>query len=113
MIYFLFALKLCWLNPAENIDGTPLTDLTTINLYKDGQYQTSYPATAPGSEQCVIFRLPEGVYDYQATAVDSEGNESAYSNTVRKTETRLGGPTGGDVLQGPSGGRVITGDDNG
>ncbi len=113
MIYLLFALKLCWINPVENVDGSTLTDLASINLYKDGQLQVTYAADAPGSNQCVTFRLPEGVYQYRATAVDSEGNESAYSNQVEKTETRLGGPSGGEVLQGPTDGHVITGEDNG
>jgi len=107
------AMKLCWQNPSENIDGTPLTDLESIIVYKDGQQLATWAADAAGSEQCMTFRLAEGTYDFFLTAVDSEGNQSSPSNTVRKTESRLGGPTGGEVLEGPTGGRVITGDQDG
>ena len=107
------AMKICWQNPTENVDGTPLDNLESIKLYKDGLHLGTYPATGPGQEQCVTFRIAEGVYDFNATAVNANNEESAFSNTVRKTESRLGGPSGGEVLQGPSGGRVITGDDNG
>ena len=110
---FILALKVCWVNPTQNVDGSDLTDLETIKLYKDGLLLGSYDADEPGANQCVTFRIAEGTYDFTATAVDADGNESAFSNMVEKTESRLGGPTGGEVLEGPSGGTVITGDDNG
>jgi hypothetical protein len=40
------------------------------------------------------------------TAFDADNNESAYSNERVKTESRLGGPSGGELL-GPSGGTLI------
>ena len=107
-------MKLCWVNPSTNVDGTELTDLTWIRLYKDGLFFGEYPADAPGTKQCLIFRIPEGTYQFSATAMDAERNESAMSNTVQKTESRLPGPSEGQILRGPSDGTIITqGDPNG
>lgn len=101
-------MRLCWINPTQNVDGTALTNLAGISIYKDRLRLTTYAADGPGVTQCAIFRIPVGVYDFNATAISAGGDESLFSNTVRKIESRLGGPSGGTVLQGPSSGRVIT-----
>lgn len=84
-------------NPTENIDGTPLTDLTMVKLYActgeacvatEQPNNGDYPTTEPGAEtQMPRTFTPNGdvgttfVVRYRATALDSEGNESDYSNT--------------------------------
>ncbi|MGE0623708.1 MAG: hypothetical protein AB7I04_04560 [Pseudomonadales bacterium] len=76
-----------WVAPTENVDGTPLTDLagyrvyygTGSRSYADMQEVPSRTATSAS------FALPSGDYYVAMTALDGEGNESAYSNEVLKT----------------------------
>lgn len=106
------ALKVCWKNPTHDDNDSALVELDTIELYKDGVQVAQVPATSPGAVQCHIIRLPEGSYEFTATATNGDGR-SVHSDPKTLIESRLGGPSGGEVLQGPSGGRVITGEDNG
>ena len=112
----LVAWQACWVPPSENVDGTPLTDLAGSVIYwgtSSRSYTNSHTLNDP-TATCFNIRSAPGDYYVAMTAFDREGNESAYSNEVIKTEGRLEGPGGGRVLEGPSGGRVLTeGDDNG
>lgn len=106
------AFQVCWEPPTENVDGTPLTDLAGYSIYfgtSPGMYPNSRTlsvAQAEAGDNCLNIRTAVGEYYVVATAFDTDGNESAHSNMVRKTETRLGGPSGGELL-GPSGGGLI------
>lgn len=106
------AFQVCWEPPTENVDGTVLDDLAGYTVYF-GRAQRSYTETRNLSHDpdairyCYNVRTSPGDYYVAMTAWDSDGNESAYSNEVRKREERLEGPGGGRLL-GPSGGTVIT-----
>jgi len=90
---FANAFEVCWQNPTENVDGTPLTDLVSVNLrvgtQPGGPYDVNtvnYPTTEPGASLCTDVEAPPGDYFVVATAVDVDGNESTFSNQVIKTE---------------------------
>lgn len=79
--------SLVWDPPATNTDGTPLTDLAGYKIYY---------GTTPGSytniidvgnvTTSVVNNLTDGLaYYFAATAYDSAGIESSFSNEVSKT----------------------------
>jgi len=86
-------MQLSWQAPTENVDGTPLTDLAgyvlywgpTSRTYIDSASITDETLTG-GSFQITVTALVTE-YFIAITAVDAEGNESAYSNEVLKTVT--------------------------
>lgn len=87
---FAYAETLSWEPPTTRADGQPLDPATELSEYRlyCGSVMTSIPAaTSNGQyeiERAVI--LPEyGAYDCYMTAVDTEGRESASSNTVAIT----------------------------
>lgn len=73
-----------WEPPTENVDGSPLTDLAGYRIYygeMSGNYTDELPvddATATAYQ----LTLPSGSYFFAMTALDSVGNESAFSNEV-------------------------------
>lgn len=75
-----------WQAPTENVDGSPLTDLAGYRIYY-GSDSRSYGNTVevldPGSTEA-SFTAPSGDYYVTMTALDAEGNESAYSNEIVK-----------------------------
>jgi hypothetical protein len=76
-----------WQAPQENVDGTPLTDLAGYVVYWGQQsrsYDGSYRIDDPDVTEWEADIAP-GEYFFALTALDSEGNESGYSNEVRKT----------------------------
>jgi hypothetical protein len=83
----LSSIALNWVAPAENVDGTPLTDLAGYRIYY-GTASRSYTGmielTDPGDSGHTLS-LASGDYYVAMTALDREGNESAYSNEVLKT----------------------------
>lgn len=114
VIKLLFALQLCWIAPTQNVDNTPVDELTVNNIYigtQSGVYDYrsySIPTLGPGMRQCSNFKLAPGQYYIVATQVDIDGEESAASNEVVKTETRgLTSPDNGTILESPTGGRLI------
>ena len=81
------SVALNWVAPDENVDGTPLTDLAGYRIYYgtasrdySGMVQVNNPA-----ETSHTLSLASGDYYVAMTALDQEGNESAYSNEVLKT----------------------------
>ena len=109
------AARICWTNPTEYVlePGAEIAELIgagelqTITLYRDDEVFRTYPAGEPGETKCVTIRQPEGTYDWKATVSDIDGEVSAFSNTVTKTEERLDSPTDGEVLRSPTDGEVI------
>jgi len=82
-----------WDDPTTNEDGTPLTDLANIKIYRAGS-DTLIATVGPGVETFSEMR-PDGEWCYYATAVDDDGNESVPSNTECKTiDTLLPGSPG-------------------
>jgi len=74
-----------WQAPTENVDGTPLDDLAGFNVYW-GNSSRSYTSSQnlPASAREWEVPLGSGTYYLALTALDSENNESGYSNEVRK-----------------------------
>jgi hypothetical protein len=83
------AATLSWMPPTQNTDGTALTDLANYKIYW-GTSQNNFTAgwkMVPSSAgtTAIIDQLTAGTYYFVVTALDSSGNESAYSNVASKT----------------------------
>ncbi|MEM8767352.1 MAG: LamG-like jellyroll fold domain-containing protein, partial [Pseudomonadota bacterium] len=75
-----------WQAPTENVDGSPLTDLAGYRIYygtDSRSYGNTVEVSDPGSTEA-SFTAPSGDYYVTMTALDAEGNESAYSNEIVK-----------------------------
>ena len=71
--------------PTQNVDGTALTDLAGYNIYygpAEGDYPNQVRINTPGVSTYVIENLVHGQYYIVATAVNSQGLESDYSNYI-------------------------------
>lgn len=83
-----YSATLSWTAPTQNEDGSPLTDLAGYKLYwgtTPGSYTDSITVDNPGLTLFVVDNLPAGSYEFVATAYNSSGVESAYSNPASKT----------------------------
>ena len=84
-----------WVPPTENVDGTPLTDLAGYRVYWGEDAGGPYPNQMDISDGSltsspVTFTLDHAgqvTWYFVMTAIDTDGNESAYSNEVAKTIT--------------------------
>jgi hypothetical protein len=75
-----------WQAPTENVDGSPLTDLSRYRIHyglSSRNYTRSVAIDAAGTTSHDLL-LESGQYYFAMTAVDAQGNESAYSNEVVK-----------------------------
>ncbi len=82
------AITLSWMPPTQREDGTPLTDLAGYKVYWGttlGSYANSISINNAGVVSYVIEQLVPGKYYLTATAFDSKGIESTFSNVVAKT----------------------------
>ncbi len=86
-------LRLGWEAPTQNVDGSDLTDLAGYKYYWGPQsrmYIDSFAITdetiTDGEFQVTVTALVTEYY-VAMTALDTAGNESAYSNEVLKTIT--------------------------
>ena len=79
--------QLSWAPPTENVDGTPLTDLSAYRIYYGDTSRTYAQVVEVGNPAATshTLTLASGDYYVAMTAVDVDGNESAYSNEVVKT----------------------------
>jgi len=72
--------------PTENTDGTTLTDLAGYRVYvgeSEGVYSREQQIDTAGISTYVIENLlPGGMYFIAATAVNTQGVESALSNSI-------------------------------
>jgi len=96
-----WAEEVCWENPVENVYGTSIDDLDLVRLSYSQESIVAggalagteeIPTNVPGDTVCVetdtFSNPPEpGDWYFVATAVDLDGNESAYSNEITKTIT--------------------------
>ena len=77
---------LSWVPPAENVDGSALTDLKGYRIYvgtTSRTYSSQIDLPNPGLTDYFV-QLSRGEYYVAMTAIDAEGNESGYSNEVLK-----------------------------
>lgn len=77
---------LTWVAPTQNTDGSPLTDLTSYNVYEG---PTSPPgkiiaSPAAGVTSYTATALPAGTNYFAVTAVNSKQQESTLSNIASK-----------------------------
>jgi len=71
-----------WQAPTENVDGSPVTDLSGFNIYYGTQsqnYTSKVQVDNPGLATYVVDSLPSGTYYFVVTAYNSQGAESDYS----------------------------------
>jgi hypothetical protein len=107
---------LSWNPPTTNTDGTHLTDLAGFKIYygtSSGNY--TQVVNAGYVTTYTVNNLNSGTYYFVATAYDTSGNESGYSNQVSKTiqsgwtsqqyslAVTKGGTGSGTVTSSPSG----------
>ncbi len=81
------SMTLSWTPPTENTDGSALTDLAGYRFYY-GTTAGNYPKVAefenPGLSTVVIENLVPDTYYVVATAINTAGVESPYSNEAVK-----------------------------
>jgi hypothetical protein len=80
-------IAISWIAPTENVDGTPLTDLAGYRVYL-GQFSGSYTDVERLDDAHAtshVMALPTGSYYVTMTAIDAQGNESAYANEIVRT----------------------------
>ena len=76
-----------WVNPAQNVDGTPLDDLAGVNLFQNGVLVETFlrsGADSARTDTATYTPAAPGYYAWHITVVDNESaqNESASSDTV-------------------------------
>ncbi len=81
-------IKLTWLNPSRNIDGTLMDDFNQINLYQDSMLVTSFSRSTVDTGRLDSAQYSpgsSGIYYWFITVDDNETgtNESVPSNKVR------------------------------
>lgn len=80
---------LTWQPPTENEDGTPINgELAGFKIYwgtTPGNYPNSVTLNNPGLTSYMVENLAPGTYEFVATAFNTSGMESRFSNTATKT----------------------------
>lgn len=83
-----------WQAPTQNVDGSPLTDLAGYRIYYglESRNYTGMIDTVDGSATNWSFSIPVSdvsqiQWYFAMTALNADGDESAYSNEVLKTLT--------------------------
>lgn len=82
--------NLRWQAPTQNVDGSAISGPLNYNLYRKDPADTDYEfyfvivgtLQADGTYQAPLDGFVEGSHEIVLTAVDAEGDESAYSNSV-------------------------------
>ena len=88
------SIEICWTNPSLNVDESALVDLSYVTLHwgtVNGSYDDwnptdtlQTPTNFPGDRVCAQLELPIGVYYLAATATNADGDQSQWSNQVRR-----------------------------
>ncbi len=76
-----------WQAPTQNVDGSALTDLAGYRVYwgvSSRNYTGNHTINSAAVTQWEA-NIAAGDYYFALTAFDTQDNESAYSNEVRKT----------------------------
>ena len=82
------AITLSWSPPSENTDGSALTDLAGYHIYygeSSGDYPNRIEIDNPSISTYVVENLSPRTYFVVATAINSAGLESSFSNEAVKT----------------------------
>lgn len=80
--------KLSWDPPTTNADGTSWDELAGYKIYygtSSGNYTEMIDINDPQDTEYTIVSLAFGTYYFAATAYDTSGNETDFSNEVSKT----------------------------
>jgi len=81
-------IEIQWVNPVENVDGTPVSELQEFTLHQRSPTGAYIPiqsiSYANGPVTSALFDLPCGDYFLTATVTDIEGDQSGYSNVVER-----------------------------
>lgn len=76
-------LTMNWTNPSLDVDGDPLSELTSVDFYSDGILIYSFDSPTIGADEQESFTIPfGGYYQFEVVPVNSfgEGN-SAFTST--------------------------------
>jgi Fibronectin type III domain len=82
------AVTLNWMPPTENVDGTPITNLSGYDIRygtSSGDYTQTLSVASPGIATYVVDNLTPGTYYFSVSAVESDGSESPSSSEVSAT----------------------------
>jgi sporulation protein YlmC with PRC-barrel domain len=82
------SVTLLWTPPTRNTDGSPLTNLAGYKVYwgpTQGNYTNSTTLNNSGLTSYVIDQLTPGTWHFVATALNSQGVESSFSNPASTT----------------------------
>jgi Fibronectin type III domain len=82
------AVTLNWTPPTENVDGTPITNLSGYDIHygtSSGDYTQTVSVASPGIATYVVDNLTPGTYYFSVSAVESDGSESPLSSEVSAT----------------------------
>ncbi len=82
------SVTLSWTPPTQNDDGTPLTNLAGYRFRwgtSPGNYTNSVTVNNAGITTYVVDNLAPGTYEFVATALNSTGAESQFSNPATRT----------------------------
>lgn len=82
--------NLRWQAPVENADGSAISGPLNYNLYRRAPGEPEYvfyfvivgALQADGTYSAPLINFAEGSHELVMTAVDAQGDESAYSNSV-------------------------------
>lgn len=81
------SVTLSWTPPTQNADGSTLTDLAGYKIYygvSEGNYPNVIIIDNPGIATYVVENLTPATYFFAATAFNSNGIESEFSNIAVK-----------------------------
>jgi hypothetical protein len=81
------AVTLTWTPPNRNADGTQLNDLAGYKVYygtTSGNYASTIRIDSPGIASVVVENLAPTTYFFVATAFNTSGIESSFSNEAVK-----------------------------
>jgi hypothetical protein len=82
------SVTLSWTAPTQNSDGSALTNLASYNIYygvSPGHFPNQRQINNPGVTTYVVDNLAPNTYYFVATAVNSQGIESQFSNSTPVT----------------------------
>ncbi len=76
-----------WHNPTTNLDGTPIDDLDSIRIFRNGVHiaNVEYTDVADSTYTDVIYTLDGAYYTYKVQVIDNETpvNAGAFSNEAQ------------------------------
>jgi hypothetical protein len=81
------SVTLNWTPPTQNEDGSQLTDLAAYRILwsrDGGTFSNSVRINNPSVTRYVVENLTPGTYEFAATAINSAGVESRFSNSITR-----------------------------